>query len=97
MTSLVASKWKQYREPPASATSSTHWDRVNISGRGTWKYPTFSGCDTIIWQSINIPGTPLETEARMGGPMKGYVFEFDWSMNESLPMVMLGTKWLFIG
>jgi hypothetical protein len=44
-----------------------------MSGGGRWKCITFSGWDTIIWQSINIPGTLLETEARTGGPMKGYL------------------------
>jgi hypothetical protein len=29
---------------------------------------TFSGSDTIMWQSMKIPGTPFETLARTGAP-----------------------------
>ena len=31
-------------------------------------HPTFSGSETIIWQSMKIPGTPFETLARTGAP-----------------------------
>lgn len=30
---------------------------------------TFSGCETIMWQSMKMPGTPLDTQARMGAPL----------------------------
>ena len=31
---------------------------------------TFSGSETIMWQSMKIPGTPLDTHERMGAPWR---------------------------
>lgn len=33
-----------------------------------WGTHTFSGCATIICTSMKMPGTPLETQERMGAP-----------------------------
>jgi len=57
--------------------------------------PTFSGCATIMWQSMNIPGTPFDTQDRMGAPN---ITTNDGSAEKSkpnlhdIPIVMLGTK-----
>jgi hypothetical protein len=32
--------------------------------------PTFSGWATIMWQSMNIPGTPFEMDKMTGGPLE---------------------------
>lgn len=67
----VASRWKQYSAPPASAMSFTHyWDCVvKLNSRLNASERAFSGCETIIWQSMNIPGTPLDTQDRTGAPV----------------------------
>ena len=38
---------------------------------------TFSGWATIMWQSMKIPGTVLDTHERIGAP-EGMVFDNGW-------------------
>ena len=57
---------------------------------------TFSGWATIIWQSMKIPGTPLDTHDKTGAPeiAKSVLKWRGWAGTFHVPMVMLGTKWL---
>lgn len=41
--------------------------RMSAIGDGV-RMCTFSGSATIMWQSMNMPGTPLETQERIGAP-----------------------------
>ena len=43
---------------------------VRALGIGGMYRTTFSGCATIMWQSIKMPGTPLDTQDRMGAPVR---------------------------
>ena len=50
---------------------------------------TFSGWATIIWQSMNIPGTPLDTHERIGAPTRSssmrFVHRSEWHEGRSHP------------
>lgn len=55
----------------------------------------FSGWATIIWQSMNMPGTPFETHESTGAPAhRGLAQRSVEAAIDNAPMVMLGTKWL---
>jgi len=67
-----------------------HLDRWGLGG-----HPTCSGLETIMWQSMKIPGTPLATHSSTGAPVwgfSGFVDRTDREERLDVPIVMLGTK-----
>ena len=67
-------------------------ERTSREARARVGARTFSGCDTIIWQSMKMPGTPLDTQARMGAPIAYMRTVSRVKRGEDAPMVIFGTK-----
>ena len=55
---------------------------------------TCSGLATIMWQSMNMPGTPFATQARTGAPVMNGSERKGMGVGDGIqrPMVILGTK-----